>query len=314
MSPRRKTISLAAGGAIVAVALVALTVSSVHRDEAEITYRDDTFGWSVTIPSGWRVIRLVADPNTKTADVAPTLRNETFIANGPASAMDGRTISIMDETSDVPGGGVLVGIGPASYDGVSGPTGDDFGYPATTDQPQATTQEGSWDVTFQADGLRYEVFAVFGSGVPDEARRTVQDMASSIIVPTAPPPPPEGAAVARFPDEPTVLAWRLGPADRFPPGSVVRLRVQPAQGTIARPRELFIVTPAQPMNGVARWMVAPDVAPCTNLSWDGKNFRCGDRAWHADGSPVDRPSNGLTTYGVYSTYEEQLIASWNAVN
>jgi hypothetical protein len=227
MSPRSKTISLAAACAIVAVALVALTVSSVRRDEPQTTYRDDTFGWTVTIPSGWRVIRLVADPNTKTADVAPTLRNETFIANGPASAMDGRTISIMDETSDVPDGGVLVGIGPASYDGVSGPTKDDFGYPVTTDQPQATTQVGSWDVIFQADGLRHEVFAMFGAGVPDEARRTVQDMASSITVPTAPPPPPEGAAVARFADEPSVLAWRLGPADRFSPGSVVPVHVQP---------------------------------------------------------------------------------------
>ena len=188
-------------------------------------------------------------------DLAPVLAANVFFANGPAAVLDDRPISIVDGL-EPPEGGVVIWIRPPDPNSfVRDMVEDDSGYPLIPDLSPASGSDNRATVTSRADGISLSVDAFYGAGISEEDRNEANDIATSLTVPPAPAPPPEGSATARFPDRPDIQAWRLGPADRFQPGTVVEVSIEPVPD-VEQQRSLFIVTPDQPINEAEHWMIS----------------------------------------------------------
>jgi hypothetical protein len=186
---------------------------------------------------------------------------------------------------------------------------DDWKYPPAP--PLGTADSETPDrAFFYAQGVHFELFAIYGQHATGDDIQAADALATSISVDPAPAPPPVGTAVGRFPLEPDAFAWRIGPPDRFPPDSVVTLSVEPTPAA-GQPRSLFIVTPAHPVNEYERWMTTTWDAPCQDLSWDGRVFRCGSRTWKATGEPTDHGHRWLVTSTVTTTWDGQLTTAYN---
>lgn len=312
--PRTSSRVLAAAVAIVVALAAALLIRPALEPTPGTSYRNYPMGWMVTIPPGWQQIHFKVSGQVSrppVAELVHTLSAQMFIANQAASSMDGRRIASAGEVDAVPAGGVLVSIAPSGPTRVADATGDDYGYPSTPTFNGAASNDApeTHTVQFQADGLRYNATATFGAGASDADRRTAEAIVASIVVPGAPPAPAEGTAVARFPGTPLDDAWRIGPPQRFPAGTVKRLRVEPPG--VFHPRVLFIVTPDHPVDGQAHWMFMGGLyPPCKDLRWDGRLFTCGHRTWRSNGMPVGgRFGTRLPRFLVLETWEGQLIAS-----
>jgi hypothetical protein len=304
---------LAAAVAIVVAIAAALLVRPALETSPGASYRNDPIGWTVTIPPGWQRILFKVNGQVSrppVADLVGVLNAQVFIANGAASSMDGRRLTSTRELADVPPGGVLVSIAPSGPARVADAAGDDYAYPLAPSFADTTGDDApdTHLVRFQADGIPYTVTATFGAGASDADRRAAEAIAASIVVPAA-PVPATGTAVARVPGPTTNDMWRLGPSERFPAGTVKRVRVEPIPFGGFQPRVLFIVTPARPVDGQTRWMFTGSVFPCRDLRWNGHLFSCGQRTWRPNGEPVGHLGTRLPRFLVLETWEGQLIAS-----
>ena len=313
--PRTSTRLVAVAVAVaVAIAAAAVIRPMLNTGQA-LTHRNDTVGWTVTVPSDWQQIHPVASPGDRFG-LDRTFELNTFFANEQASVIDDEPVSTIDQLLSVPDGGVLVMIWPSNLSTVvNSMVEDDDQYPPA---PALAAAQGAQDAqdhdsaTFRADGIQFLVDAFYGADVSDEDRAAANTIATSIAVPPAPAPPSEGFATMRFPDHPDLPIWRLGPAERFAPGTVVEVKVEPTPG-VEQPKSLFIVTPTEPANSAEHWMVSGADARCHDhpLTWNGKVFRCDGRSFDPEGTPTRHVGPGLTTSSVVETWEGQLITPFD---
>ena len=153
--------------------------------------------------------------------------------------------------------------------------------------------------------MRQFVDVTYGTATTALDRQLAAGILGSMTVPPA-PEPPEGSAVVRFPTVLDVSLWRLGPADRFDPGSVTQVQVQPVAGT-EQPASLFVVVSPTPDVAPVRWAFRPPNLPC-DFTWTGTEFQCGDEHWDARGQSARRTAD-LYPMLVLETWEGQLIAA-----
>jgi hypothetical protein len=302
---------LIAATIVLAVLVVALIVIRPARSDEGTTYRNDALGWTATLPAGWEQLHPEA-ADEAASELGPTLASNTFFANGPAGVIDDQPISSPDQLVSPPGAGVVLWVMPMDARAVLlDMVDDDTSYPPAPALAPTGGSENHDGASFRADGLRFSVDAFYGAGVSPADRDEATALATSIAVPPA-PAPPEGAAILRFPHQPDVQAWRVGSSDRFAPGTVVEVRIEAATNA-GQPKNLFVVTPEEPINGSEHWMISGADRRCdhTALTWDGTVFRCGGRSFSSDGVPTDGHGMGLAQSSVVLTWEGQLIAALN---
>jgi hypothetical protein len=308
----RPTRLIALTVAIGLIVIASLVIRPLIASDEGTTYRNEELGWTVTLPPGWEQIRPASSVQPAPPDLGPVLAANIFFANEPATVVDDQPISSVGglEPQD---GGVVIWIAPANPSSfVIEMVDDDHAYPLIPDLASTSGSDSLASVAIRADGIRLSVDAKYGASVSDADREEANEIAASLTVPPAPAPPPEGSATARFPNQPDIQAWRLGPADRFPPGTVVEVSIEPSPG-VEQPKSLFIVTPDQPINGSEHWMISGADQQCHRhtLTWDGKLFRCDGRSFAENGMPTDHRGNGLTQSSVVRTWEGQLITALN---
>jgi hypothetical protein len=286
--------------ALVATVVGGLALRALIRPVHGSDVGSDLYGWTMQIPDGWEQLHPVP-PDPGSPSVA-YLANNIFVANAAASGIDDAPIAYpVGLVRRLPSDGVLMTIGSSSM----GQNGDDYGYPATLGPAPLDPASKREVASFQVDGVRYFVDVTYGTATTALDRRAAADILGSMTVPSA-PEPAEGTAVVQFPTGLDLSLWRLGPVDRFAPGSVTPVQVLPVAGT-EQPASLFVVVSPTPDVAPARWAFRPPNLAC-DFTWTGTEFQCGDERWNARGQSVRRTAD-LYPMMVLETWEGQLIAA-----
>jgi len=305
-----RLIALAVGIGVIVIA--SIIIRPLIASDETTTYRNDELGWTVTLPPGWEQIKPGSSVQPAPRDLGPVLAGNIFFANGPATVVDDQPISSVDGL-EPPEGGVVILISPANPSSfVNEMVDDDDAYPPAPSLSPTDGPEDHAGAVFRVDGIHFSVGTLYGAGISEDDRNEANEITRSLAVPPAPASPPDGSATVRFPDQPDIQAWRLGPADRFPPGTVVEVSIEPLPG-VEQPKTLFIVTPDQPINGSEHWMISGADQQCHRhpLTWDGTVFRCDGRSFTENGMPTDHRGYGLKQSSVVLTWEGQLITALN---
>ena len=258
-SPARR-----AGVVIVALAVAAvggaLLVRAMRTEQVPATLVDETYGMMLDVPFGWVSAPLVTD------DVSGfTLASWGEV---PPSSATGWILE-----PDVPDGEALVQIG-----------GGDGNWTPEQPLPLDLARDGHGPPTgplrsmnFIVRAAGWGIFIMYGDDVSPAIQDDVADIVASVRF-----QPLRDPATGHAIDDQGVLS--LGPGDRFPAGSVTRVRVD--DGALEGQLLWVVRAPVAPYAFSATWI--RDAYGC-DLRWldDEQVFACGEARWDVRANAVN---------------------------